>query len=58
MSNEGGIVPVSCVPVPSIKDANRLSIFYWEASKETDEANLVVDLELLISRRHIDNFME
>lgn len=49
MSNEGSVISMSSVPVPSIENANRLGIFDWKAPKETDEANLVVNLEILIS---------
>lgn len=37
------------VPVSSIENANCLDIFDWKSPKETDEANLVVDLEIPIS---------
>lgn len=49
VSNEGGIISMSSVPIPAIEDANCLSIFDWKAPKETDEAKLVVHLGILVS---------
>ncbi len=42
--NKGRIISVSCIPIAPIKDPNSLVVFYWKASKEADEPDLVVDL--------------
>ena len=35
---------MSGIPVASIKDSDSLVILHWKASKELDEADVIVDL--------------
>lgn len=46
-SNKSSIVPVSCVPVSTIKYSDGLIIFYRKTSKETDESNFIINLAVI-----------
>jgi hypothetical protein len=48
--NESSIVTVSSIPIPAVEDSDAVSILVWQVSKETDEADLIVNL---ITGQHI-----